>query len=304
MSDPRSDVTSASVSLSSLKGHFPAVWRVIRWQFWGVSVIPVWMGMRLAGGEASLADVLLCALIFGPCLEGGAEAINDYFDRDTDDINSVKKVAGVRLSGGTGVIQEKLMSPGAVLRLAVLLLVTGVGVSIFVGNLVFSGLALAFALIGVLYSAGPVRFKERGFLGPLVVGLSFGGISLYAGYAFITGYVDAYILWVSLPLILIISGLFITSHLADYEVDRRRGVRTTPVVHGFEQACFLSMVLCFAGILAAFSVSLQVQLNPLVAMVLVGMVCLVFSGLLKKQITNTVRVSAVLVESLVSLVYL
>ena len=98
--------------------------------------------------------------------------------------------------------------------------------------------------------------------------------------------------------------MFLTSHLADYEVDRKRGVRTAPVVHGFEQVCFLSMVLCFAGILAAFSVSLQVQLNTLVATVLVVMVCLVFYGLLKKQITNTVRVSAVLVESLVSLMYL
>ncbi len=108
---------------------------------------------------------------------------------------------------------------------------------------------LAFALAGAFLSLGyvapPLSFKRRG-LGELVALIVWGPLMIGGTYYAIAGHIDARVWLASLPYGLMVAVVLMGKHLDKYDIDRRKGIRTLPVLLGFERARRWTMALMIA----------------------------------------------------------
>ncbi len=98
---------------------------------------------------------------------------------------------------------------------------------------------LAFALAGALLSLGyvapPLSFKRRG-LGELVALLVWGPLMIGGTYYVIAGEIDLQAWLATLPYGLLVAVVLLGKHLDKYDVDAQKGIKTLPVLLGFERA--------------------------------------------------------------------
>lgn len=125
------------------------------------------------GGEWPL--LILGAVIAGPMVCGTSQAVNDWFDRGVDAINEPDRpIPSGRLPGRTG------------LWIGVVWTVLSLGGGLLLGPVGFLATAVALVLAW-MYSAPPFRFKQNGWVGNLVVGLSYEGLAWITGAAVALG---------------------------------------------------------------------------------------------------------------------
>lgn len=284
--------------------HIATLFALFRWQFWGVSLIPVLLGYYMAQRELPWSQLLCLLVIYGPCLEGAAEAINDYFDVETDRLESVKRIGFIQLSGGTGILQTGRFKMQSVLTLALSAYVVGFVLAACFFPLAFTLTVVSGAFIGIGYSAPPFRLKARGFLGPLSVGISFGCVTLLAGFTASGAIPEWQTLLHMFPLVSIVTGLFLTHQIVDYPADLESAVRTFCVRHGGNTTRAVAAMLIVGGVsLALMSPRHPSLAIPAAAPVLGGIVW-VLLALLRGRITSGVRVVAVLLEATVGVLCL
>jgi 1,4-dihydroxy-2-naphthoate polyprenyltransferase len=148
----------------------------------------------------------------------GANLINDYYDSfGSDPIN----LNVTPFSGGSRVIQDRLMSPGQVRTLAYLLFALGVGCGL---ALIFGGRPWV-ALVGLLglaaaifYSASPMQLMSAG-LGEGLIFLAFGPLLSWGAYYVQTGKLSLVGTMVSLPLAFLITAIIWINEFPDLEAD-------------------------------------------------------------------------------------
>lgn len=272
---------------------------LFRWQFWGVSLIPVLIGYSMSSHLLEWPRLALLFFIFGPCLEGASEAINDYFDVETDGLETVKKIRGVQLSGGTGLIQKGTFARPTVLVLSLFAYAIGEILAVCFFPMPFVLIVTAGVFLGIGYSAPPFRFKARGLLGPLSVGVSFGCVTLLAGFTTGGTFPHGETILRMFPLVLMVAGLFLTHQIVDYEADRKASVQTFCVLHGIWATRIFSSFLILVGVFTAFKLTRPLPLaRPAAVLVLVGLVW-ILSALVRDRITPPVRVAAVILEATV-----
>jgi chlorophyll synthase len=293
--------------MSSIQGASVLVRDVLvlfRWQFWAVSLIPVLIGYSMSPQGLEWARIAILLVIFGPCLEGAAEAINDYFDVNTDRPEMVKKIAGVQLSGGTGLLQTGIFARSTVLALSLFAYATSLILSVCFFATPFFLTVVAGTFLGIGYSAPPFRFKARGFLGPLSVGVSFGCVTLLGGFTASGTFPHGPTILRMLPLVLTVTGLFLTHQIVDYEADMNASVRTFCVRHGIRATRFLSGFLILVGAFMVLPLPRHSPSTwPAVVLVLVGLAW-ILTALARGRITPLVRVIAVVLEATVALLCL
>lgn len=280
-----------------------SVLQLLRWQFWLVSIVPMLVGIKMAGGSISIQELLLLIIIFGPCLEGASESINDYFDKDTDKLKYVKALGVFQLSGGTGLIQRGVFSTREVLMISIAMYSLAVILTTTFGSLILLGIVGMYLLIGVVYSAPPIRLKERGIFGPLAVGFSFGGLALYGGFAAIAGRVDSSVLLQSIPLILIITGTFMTHQIADFEADNKANVKTACVRYGPKRTVILSLSFIFSGIILFCGFATMVSINIVSISIIIVLLSVLIIGLARSCVSPMIRLTAIALQTFVSIVY-
>lgn len=277
---------------------------LFRWQFWGVSLIPVLIGYSMSPQALEWPRLTILLVIFGPCLEGAAEAINDYFDVETDRPETVKKIGGVQLSGGTGLLQTGTFARPTVLGLSLFAYATGVMLAVCFFPASFVMTVAAGIFLGIGYSAPPFRFKARGLLGPLSVGVSFGCVTLFAGFTAGGAFPHGATILRMLPLVLTVTGLFLTHQIVDYEADLKASVRTFCVRHGIWATRLLSGLLILVGVFTVFTLTMHSPSAwPSAVLVLVGLVW-ILTALVRGRITPLVRVAVVVLEATVSVLCL
>jgi 1,4-dihydroxy-2-naphthoate octaprenyltransferase len=155
-------------------------------------------------------------------LQVGANLINDYYDSfGSDPLNR----NFTPFSGGSRVIQDRLMSPGQVKTLAYLLFALGVGCGLV---LIYSGRPWV-ALVGLLglgaalfYSASPVQLMSLG-LGEGLIFLAFGPLLTWGAYYVQTGKFSLVGAAVSLPLAFLITAIIWINEFPDLEADLAAG---------------------------------------------------------------------------------
>ena len=201
-------------------------------QFFPAVILPVTMGTSYALYKGAAFDALsfFLALIAGVLCHGGMNVLNDYFDSlsKADEINLTPLTP---FTGGSRMIQNKLMSQGETLLISLILLFMGSALGLYLvwlkGTfiLVIGVLGL---LTGALYSAPPVFLAGRGLgrnhrLPELRPSYAKRAYFLQAGNLTL----DAMI--VSLPIGFLIAAILYVNEFPDYESDKASGKRNLVV---------------------------------------------------------------------------
>ncbi len=217
-----------------------------------------------AGLEGRLWFVAGGVLLAGPLVCGTSQAVNDWFDRHVDAINEPgRPIPSGRIPGRWG------------LYIAIIATLISAGVAWLLGPLVFIaglvGLAFAWA-----YSAPPLRFKANGFVGPLVCGLTYEGLSWFTGAAVMLGAAPSvYVVSVLVMYSLGAHGIMVLNDFKAVEGDRQTGLTSLPVTMGTADAARLACITM---------ASAQIVVIALLAVWGFGISALVVSGALAGQI--------------------
>jgi chlorophyll synthase len=212
-----------------LEGLKPITWFAPMWAFMCGAVSSG--GPLLSRWPFVIAGIVLA----GPAVCGASQAVNDWFDRHVDAINEPQRpIPSGRLPGRWG-FYIALAATAVSLLLAATL-----GVWVFAAGVV--GVVLAW-----IYSAPPLRLKQRGWWGPATVGLSYEGLSWFTGAAvtgqsFPSGPVIALAALYSFGAI----GIMVLNDFKAVEGDREMGVLSVPVDLGVDNAAMLSCVIMAA----------------------------------------------------------
>ncbi|MBN2542674.1 prenyltransferase [bacterium] len=226
------------------------IWvKALRAPFTAATVISAVLGGIIAWymtGNLHWGHYLLsCVGIFFANL--GVNLGNDYFDHTSklDDINKTP----TPFSGGSRVIQEKLLKPrsiliGALLSFFIALLI-GVYLNFQVKGNVVLIIGVAGLFMGYFYTAPPFRFGYTP-IGEFVTGLNVGPLIIYGSY-----YVQAQNLsWI--PLLMSIPGfisgalILYINEFQDYEADKAIGKKNMIVLLGKKRAArYLPFILAF-----------------------------------------------------------
>ena len=217
----RRQATPAPVAVLTLLK--PITWFAPMWAF-GCGLVS--SGQPI---EAHLLTAAAGVVLAGPLLCGTSQAVNDWFDRHVDAINEPNRpIPSGRIPGRWGL---GLAIGWSLLSLAVALAL-GPWVSV-AGSL---GLLLAWA-----YSAPPVRLKQNGWWGNLAVGISYEGMSWFAGAAVLQSAMpDARIIATALLYSIGAHGIMTLNDFKSIEGDRQMGIASLPAQLGPQQACRLA----------------------------------------------------------------
>jgi 1,4-dihydroxy-2-naphthoate octaprenyltransferase len=154
--------------------------------------------------------------------------INDYYDDPgSDRIN----LYPTPFSGGSRVIQEKLMDAKTVWVMAMGFFVVGTAVGVYLalaGRPFVVVIGLMGFLAGYLYSAAPVSLMCRGF-GEVTIFLAFGPLVTWGTYYVMTGLLTLEAFMLGVPLGFLITAVIWINQFPDYEADRDAGKRNCVV---------------------------------------------------------------------------
>lgn len=223
------------------------VWlKAIRAPFFTTSITSVLLGSVMAWVKLETFNwfyffLSLAGVIF---VHTGANLANDYFDYKSgnDEINKTL----TPFSGGSRVIQDKLLEPSSILAASLLFFFFTCFIGLYLNFLIPGNVILILGLMGVLigffYTAEPFRLGYRGF-GELWVGLCFGPLIVLGIYYVQTQTLSMPALLASIPLGILVGLILYINEFQDCEADKKVGKKTSIVILGKERAakiyCFL-----------------------------------------------------------------
>lgn len=268
----------------------PVTWIPVMWSFLCGAVASGGFGWHETIGMKFLLGMLLT----GPLASGTCQMLNDYFDRDLDEINEPNRpIPGGAMSLKNATILISIWS--------VLSVITGYLIHPLIGLYVVTGIINAH-----LYSANPIKLKKRLWAGNIIVAISYLIIPWVAGEI---AYHPTFTLSSLLPS-LIAAGFFTLSStgtmtINDFksiEGDRQNGIRTLPVVFGETNAAIIAAVLINTGQLLASGYLLmmgQTLYGTVVGLLIIPQFILQFS-LVRSPGTMDVRYNAIAQNFLVA----
>ncbi len=268
----------------------PVTWIPVMWSFLCGAVASGGFGWHETIGMKFLLGMLLT----GPLASGTCQMLNDYFDRDLDEINEPNRpIPGGAMSLKNATILISIWS--------VLSVITGYLIHPLIGLYVVIGIINAH-----LYSANPIKLKKRLWAGNIIVAISYLIIPWVAGEI---AYHPTFTLSSLLPS-LIAAGFFTLSStgtmtINDFksiEGDRQNGIRTLPVVFGETNAAIIAAVLINTGQLLASGYLLmmgQTLYGTVVGLLIIPQFILQFS-LVRSPGTMDVRYNAIAQNFLVA----
>jgi 1,4-dihydroxy-2-naphthoate octaprenyltransferase len=209
-----------------------ALWvKALRAPFFQAVIVPTVLGASIAWHQTGTFHwgYFVLTVVGAILVNAGTNLSNDYFDHTSraDDINE----GYTPFSGGSRVIQDRLVSPRAMLVGAVVSFAAASAIGFYLGYvrgwplLVIGALGI---LSGYLYTASPVRAVYHGW-GEVLAGLNCGPLVVLGAYyvqaqSFTPGVVVA-----SIPIGLLAAGILYINQFSDYEPDRAAGKYTLVV---------------------------------------------------------------------------
>lgn len=216
------------------------VWmRELRLPFATLSIVLVVLGASTAWYVSGIFEPFYFLLTFFGVLfiHLGTNVVNDYFDSlkgRTDWIN--KELTP--FSGGSQVIQKKLLTPKKVYKGAILLFALAIAIGFYLSTL-RGWQILPLGLIGVFsgyfYVHPKINIAARG-IGELVVGLNFGPLLMLGVYFVQVQSFALQPLLVGIVMGTLVGTVLWINEFPDYNADKKGGKRTMVVRIGREKA--------------------------------------------------------------------
>jgi 1,4-dihydroxy-2-naphthoate octaprenyltransferase len=228
------------------------------------------VGAARLTGEVSVDWGLLALAIVGLVAAHAANnMINDYFDLeggiDTDDYVRALYAPHPILSGW---VTKRQLG-------AAILLVNAIDLAIMLFLVAQRGpLVAAFALgglfVSVFYVAPPIRLKHIG-LGEPGVFLVWGPLMVVGTFFVATGEIPGWAWVASLPYAILVTTVLFGKHIDKIEADRKKGVRTMPVILGERRARLVAQALMIAFYPIVVGAALAGWIGAWVGLVLLGL---------------------------------
>jgi 1,4-dihydroxy-2-naphthoate octaprenyltransferase len=228
------------------------------------------VGVGPIGGPYTVDYGLLALAILGLVVAHAANnMINDYFDLeggvDTEDYVRAQYAPHPILSGwvtkrqlGTAILLANAID------LAILLfLVTQRGWPV-------AAFALAGLFVSVFYVAPPIRLKHIG-LGEPGVFVVWGPLMVVGTFFVATGQIPGWAWIASLPYAILVTTVLFGKHIDKIEADRKKGVRTMPVLLGERNARLVAQLLMAAFYPIVIGAALAGWIGPWVLLVVLGL---------------------------------
>ncbi|MDZ7264441.1 MAG: 1,4-dihydroxy-2-naphthoate octaprenyltransferase [candidate division KSB1 bacterium] len=224
----------------------------LRAPFFTAAIVPIILGTVIAYDmtQSFHAGYFLLALIGGILLHAGANVINDYFDHLSQ--NDVINHEYVRpFTGGSRLIQQKLLTPTEVLVEAIICLTLGSLIGLYL-SYKMGWVVLVIGVFGVLsailYVFPKINLVGRG-IGEALIGINFGVLMTFGAFYVQTGKFSWLPIIASLPVALLISAVLYINEFQDAKADQAVGKNHLVVRLGKERAVkgyILMMLLTYA----------------------------------------------------------
>lgn len=201
-------------------------------QFFPAVIIPVVLGTSTAWKTSGSINTvyLLLSLAAAILFHAGMNVANDYYDHlsGADEMN---EGALTPFTGGSRFIQKGLMTPYQTITLAVLLLVAGSLIGLYLAYMTTPWLLLIGGtglFTGFFYSAPPLFLAGRG-LGEITVGVNLGLLTVLGSYMVQTGRFALEPVIASLSISFLVSALLYVNEFPDCSSDTAAGKRNLVV---------------------------------------------------------------------------
>ena len=197
------------------------------------SIAPVLFGATYALGYESKFSILKFILFLLTCLliQAATNLFNEYYDYK----HGLDKVDSEGISGSIvkGNLSPKEVMVGALVLYA---LAFGLGLILtFMTSVYVLLVGLVCMLAGYFYTGGKYPIAYSPF-GEVVSGFFMGTIIIALSFYFQTGYVNADIIVVSLPLFIMIGAILLANNIRDLDNDKDSGRRTYAILVGRNNA--------------------------------------------------------------------
>lgn len=211
----------------------------VRVPFFTASIVPIILGTAIAFNITQSINwsYFLFALIGGIFLHAGANVINDYFDHLTQN-DEINKEFVRPFTGGSRLIQEGLLSPKEVLIEAVVCLLVGSIIGLYL-SYKLGWVILLIGIFGVLSATFYVfpRINLVGLgIGEALIGINFGILMTFGAYYVQTGNFSWVPIVASLPVALLITAVLYINEFQDAKADQAVGKNHLVVRLGKKQA--------------------------------------------------------------------
>lgn len=236
-------------------------------QFLVASMLPVILGTVVgyqyivaSGGNLDLLAFIL-SMVCVMFVNLGINVLNDVYD-DVIGTDRINKHAFIPFTGGSRVIQDKLISQQQMRQwsyvLLTLAIVTGFILFLYKGYVVLL-FGLAGMFLGVAYSAPPLQLASRG-LGELTIALGCGLIPVMGAAWLQSGGIGWAALLLSLSVGIWVANIVVVNEVPDAQADAKSGKRTLGVRFGDKATAGLYLI----GNLVAASMLLIAAISSLV----------------------------------------
>lgn len=217
--------------------------KAMRLPFLTGSLIPVILAAALGFLHGSL-DIgrLVLVLIGVGGLHLGANMINDYYDDPGSDRINLHPTP---FSGGSRVIQDKLMDARTVRGMAMGFFVVGTAAGVWLaltGRPFVVVIGLMGFLAGYLYSASPFSLMSRG-LGEITIFLAFGPLITWGTYYVMTGLLTLEGFVLGIPMGFLITAVIWINQFPDVDADQAARKRNWVVRLGRDRSRFIYTIL-------------------------------------------------------------
>ncbi len=216
--------------------------KALRLPFLTATVVPVILGTAIAWYEVGAFDWLLFVLALAgvTCIHLATNTANDYYDHLSG--NDAANKRPTKFSGGSRVIQNKLLRPEQMRNASLFFLFVGVAIGALLYCMTKNTLILWIggigAFIGFFYTAPPFKLGYRG-IGELLTGIGFGPLVVVGAYVVQTGMFSLTPLAASIPVGLLIALVLLINEIPDEEADRKANKHTLVVILGKREAISL-----------------------------------------------------------------
>ena len=245
--------------------------RATRFPFLQATELSVVLGAAIAFftvGHFNALDFLLLALGVG-FLHLGTNVANDYFDFRSGNDSKPKPSP---FSGGSRVIQEKLVSPQRMLWASMLFFALGSLIGLYFVQLrgfTILWMGLIAVLSGFFYMAPPIKLGYRG-LGEFFTFLNCGPLIVAGTFFALTGTITPTAILAGIPIGLLVAAILLVNEFSDAEADQAVGKKTLVVRFGKPNAVKAYVFLVYAAYGFVFAGIIAGLLHPILAIVFIS----------------------------------